>query len=332
MAKSIFTSISDFSKNCVDLDSTRLGTARSSRNWLVDKIENFEKKDEYFPEIYSKENNVQMGSFARRTKIRPLDDIDFLIVFSANGSTYNTDFTNGITISVPETATKLRRLTNDDYTLNSVRLLNKLKNSLQSVPQYSAADIKRNQEATTLKLTSYDWNFDIVPSFLTAPDNFQRTYYLIPDGNGKWKKTDPRIDAKRATEINQKRDGKVLRLIRLIKFWQKRPIVPSVSSYLLENLVLNYFDTNEVSPTDQMALKDVFYNLSSSIYSSCYDPKGIQGDLNTLPFDTKQKFSEAAVKAYLCAKNAIDFVAKDDHKAAHDEWKKVFGNDFPDYE
>ncbi|MEK4487909.1 hypothetical protein MHH81_20590 [Psychrobacillus sp. FSL H8-0484] len=331
MAKNIFTSISDFSKNCVDLDPTRLGTARSSRNWLVEKIENFENRDEYFPEIYSKENNVQMGSFARRTKIRPLDDIDFIIVFSANGSTYNTNSNNEITISVPETATNLRRLTNDNYTLNSVKLLNKLKSSLQNVPQYSAADIKRNQEATTLKLTSYDWNFDIVPAFLTAPDSFQRTYYLIPDGYGKWKKTDPRVDAKRATEINQKRNGKVLRIIRLIKYWQKRPVVPGIGSYLLENLVLNYFDTNEVSPTDQLALSDVFYNLSNSIYSSCYDPKGIQGDLNTLPFETKQKFSEAAAKAYLCVQNAIDFVAKDNHKAAHDEWKKVFGSDFPEY-
>lgn len=333
VAKSIFTSISDFSKNCVDLDSTRLGTARSSRNWLVEKIEKFENNDEYFPEIYTKENNVQMGSFARKTKIRPLDDIDFIIVFTGNGSTYNTTFNNGeITISVPEKATNLRRLTNDDYTLNSIKFLNKLKSSLQNVPQYSAADIKRNQEAITLKLTSYDWNFDIVPAFITAPDSLQKTYYLIPDGNGKWKKTDPRVDAKRATEINQKRDGKALRIIRLIKYWQKRPIVPGIGSYLIENLVLNYFDTNEVSVTDQYTLRDVFYYLSNSIYSSCYDPKEIQGDLNTLPSETKQKFSEAATKACSCAQNAIDFVAKGDHKAAHDEWKKVFGSEFPDYE
>ncbi|RUL51919.1 SMODS domain-containing nucleotidyltransferase [Lysinibacillus antri] len=331
MAKSVFTSIRDFSKNCVDLDPTRLGTARSSRNWLVEKIESFQNSDSYFPEIYREENNVQMGSFARRTKIRPLDDIDFIIVFSANGSTYNTYFNNEITISVPDTATNLRRLTNEDNTLNSVRLLNKLKSSLQNVPQYSAADIKRNQEAITLKLTSYEWNFDIVPAFITSPDSSQRTYYLIPDGNGKWKKTDPRIDAKRATEINQKRNGGVLRIIRLIKYWQKRPVVPSIRSYLLENLVLNYFDTNEVSISDQVTLKDLFYHLSISIYSSCYDPKGIQGDLNTLTSETKHKFSEAAAKASLCAQNAIGFVAKDDHKSAHDEWKKVFGSEFPDY-
>ncbi|QPA61256.1 hypothetical protein [Lysinibacillus sphaericus] len=331
MAKSIFTSINDFSKNCVDLDPTKLGTARNSRNWLVEKIESFEKTDEYFPEIYTKENNVQMGSFARRTKIRPLDDIDFIVVFDGKGSNYGTNSNGEIIINVPETATKLRRLTNEDYTLNSIKLLNKLKISLQNVPQYSAADIKRNYEAITLKLTSYDWNFDIVPAFITVPDSSQRSYYLIPDGNGKWKKTDPRVDAKRATEINQKRDGKVLRIVRLIKYWQKRHGVPNIGSYLLENLVLNYFDTNEVSATDQLTLRDVFTNLSNSIYHNCYDPKGIQGDLNTLTLDVKDKFSEAAAKASTCAQNAINFVAKDDHKAAHAEWKKVFGSEFPEY-
>ncbi|UXJ71436.1 hypothetical protein [Lysinibacillus fusiformis] len=332
MAKSIHASINEFSKNCVDLDPTKLGTARSSRNWLVDKIENFEKTDNEFPEIYKKENNVQMGSFARRTKIRPLDDIDFIVVFDGKGSKYVTNSYGEITINVPETATNLSRLTNDENSLNSIKLLNKLKSSLQNVPQYSAADIKRNFEAITLKLTSYDWNFDIVPAFITAPDSSQRTYYLIPDGQGKWKKTDPRIDARRATEINQKRDGKVLRIIRLIKYWQKRHSVPNIGSYLLENLLLNYFNNNEVSASDQVTLRDVFSYLRNSIYHSCNDPKEIQGNLNLLNLDVKDRFSEAAAKASICAQNAINFMAKDDHKAAHAEWKKVFGSEFPDYE
>lgn len=331
MSKNVYTSIKEFSKNCVDLDSTKLGTARSSRDWLLGKIENFENNDEYFPEIYIKENNVQMGSFARRTKIRPLDDIDFLVVFTADKSTYTENFNNECIIHVPETATKLRRLTNDDNTLNSIKLLNKLKSSLQDVPQYAVADIKRNYEAITLKLTSYDWNFDIVPAFKTSPDSFQKAYYLIPDGKGKWKKTDPRLDAKRATEINQKRSGKVLRIIRLIKYWQTRHAVPSVGSYLLENILLNYYDMYEVPDNDQVALRDVFNHLSISIYSSCNDPKGIQGDLNTHSLETRQKFSQAASLAYLCAQNAIELVAEDEHEAAHAEWKTVFGGEFPDY-
>ena len=333
MGRNIYTSINIFSKEFVDLNSTDLTKARGSRRWLVEKIEEFPIDDDTFPKIYTAENDVQMGSFSRRTKIRPIDDIDFIVVFNAQGTTYTTSLFDGkIYLNVPETATRLRLLTNEDFTLNSIKLLNKLKSSLSNVPQYDQADIKRNKEAVTLKLKSYTWNFDIVPAFLTSPENDGKSYYLIPDGYGNWKKTDPRIDAAKATRINQKRDGKVLKYVRLIKYWHRRPILPSISSYLLENIVLNYFDNYDVSATEQSTLRDIFSYLSTNIYNSCPDPKGIQGDLNDLDQDTKNKFSTAASIAYQCAVNAIDFTLSDDHKSAHAEWKKVFGGDFPDYE
>lgn len=333
MTKNIYTSINQFSQNFVDLDPSELAKARKSRNWLVSNIEEFQNDDETFPEIYFSENNVQMGSFSRRTKIRPIDDIDFIIVFNATGTTYSTSpFDGTVTLNVPNKATRLLQYTNEDSTLNSIKLLNKIKSSLSSVAQYGQADIKRNKEAVTLKLKTYPWNFDIVPALLTAEDADGKSYYIIPDGYGNWKKTDPRVDARKATRINQNRDGKVLRYIRLIKYWNRRPIMPSISSYLLENLVLNYFDYNEVNVTDQSTLRDLFSHLSTAIYSSCPDPKGIQGDLNNLDLDTKIKFSAAASLAQTYANNAISFSIDDDHKSAHAEWKKVFGGEFPDYE
>lgn len=333
MTANIYTSINKFSNSIVDLDSSDLAKARGSRNWLVSNIEDFPTNDETFPEIYSAENNVQMGSFSRRTKIRPIDDIDFIIVFNARGTTYSTSLSDGtVTLTVPETATRLLQFANEDSTLNSIKLLNKIKGSLESIAQYAQADIKRNKEAVTLKLKTYPWNFDIVPALLTAQETDDRSYYIIPDGYGKWKKTDPRVDAVKTTRINQKRAGKVLRYVRLIKYWNRRPITPSISSYLLENLVLNYFDDNEVSATDQSTLRDIFAHLTTIIYSSCPDPKGIQGDLNNLDLDTKIRFSTAASFAHSNANNAINFTLKDNQKSAHAEWKKIFGGEFPNYE
>jgi hypothetical protein len=43
----------------------------------------------------------------------------------------------------------------DDYSLNSIKVVNKLVKALETVPQYSNADIKRNQEAAVLNLVSY---------------------------------------------------------------------------------------------------------------------------------------------------------------------------------
>jgi hypothetical protein len=62
---SIYTSLIHFSKNCVDLDPENLEKSRRSRKWLVEKIEDFPADDTTFPTIYTKENDVQMGSFSR---------------------------------------------------------------------------------------------------------------------------------------------------------------------------------------------------------------------------------------------------------------------------
>ncbi|MBL1704914.1 nucleotidyltransferase, partial [Klebsiella pneumoniae] len=102
---------------------------------------------------------IGFGSFRRRTKIRPLDDIDLMLVFTGEGTTY-TEYADKIVLNVPEDADKLRKLVNDDGTLNSIRVIEKIKSSLSIIPQYKKAEIHRRQEATTLELSTYDWVFD----------------------------------------------------------------------------------------------------------------------------------------------------------------------------
>ncbi|AZN40403.1 SMODS domain-containing nucleotidyltransferase [Paenibacillus albus] len=330
--KTVDKAFVQFSKNTVDLDPIAVASARSSRNWLVSQIESFPDTVEGFPSIYLEENDVQMGSFSRRTKLRPLNDIDFMIVFSGQGCTYNPTWNHiDVSIDVPATATTLYNLRDDAGQLSSIKLINKVVKSLSNVPQYDKADIRRNQEAVTLKLKSYTWNFDIVPAFITAADASGKTYYLIPDGKGKWKKTDPRIDSARSTTINQKHDGKVLRLIRLIKYWNQRPTMPTISSYLLENIALNYFDTLWSLGSPQSALNGFFVHLQNAIFLSCNDPKNLQGDLNTLQWDTMLKVSAAASRASGNAEAAIMAVEQGDHKAAISQWTSIFGDKFPSY-
>ncbi|WP_016951483.1 S-4TM family putative pore-forming effector [Anabaena sp. PCC 7108] len=232
MAQTVNVAFDEFLKDYVNLDIKDTAKARNSRDWLIEEqIHSFPYKDLYFPRFYS-EKDIYFGSFARRTKKRPLDDIDIMIALSAEGSTYY-EYTNGvIEMYVPDSAYKLKMLCNDDTnTLNSRKILNKFKYLLSKVPQYQEADIKTNLEAVTLKLKSYTWNFDIVPCFFTNPELSGRTYYLIPDGKGNWKKTDPRIDRYRVTEVNQAHNGNVLNVIRLMKFWNKRQTMPSMGSW-----------------------------------------------------------------------------------------------------
>lgn len=125
----------------------------------------------------------------------------------------------------------------DDGLLNSRKVIEQLKGKLGEIWNYKNAEIHRNMQAIALQLNTYPWNFDIIPCFHTI-DNF----YLIPNGNGKWERTDPRIDNERTKRLNQKFKEHLLELIRLVKYLNARKLTITLSSYLLVVIILNFYD------------------------------------------------------------------------------------------
>lgn len=328
MALTVNSAFEEFNKNHVNLTIGNSSTGRSSRDWLIGQLNSLPQKVDAFPRLYS-EKHIKFGSFARNTKIKPLDDIDLLLVFDAGEATYSPPNAMSTKYKI-NTSTAVQELVNlsDNGKLNSIKLVNKIVSALKKIEQYKSADIHRRQEAATLNLLSYEWNFDIVPSFYTV-----KQFYLVPDGEGDWKATDPRIDQKRVTDINQKHDGKILQIIRTLKYWNRRASMPTISSYLFENLVLRYFENRtRVGDYIDLNMRDFYEHLQNAIYSSLYDPKGFQGDLNTLTLEEKDKISIRAKDAFNKAREAQYFeMTLGDNKKAIDKWKEVFGNDFPAY-
>ena len=218
--------------------------------------------------------------------------------------------------------------------LNSKKVINKFLSKLSNIPQYSNAEIKRNLEAATLKLKSYDWVFDIVPCFFTAPDALGKTYYLIPDGKGNWKKTDPGIDKEKSANTNQKYSGYILNVVRVIKYWNKRPTMPSMPSYLLETMILNYYDskTDTASQFVDLEIGPVLAYIETYIQYQVSDPKGIQGNINNLSWDEITKISNRAKSDKLKANEARGFESNNDHEKSINKWREIFGNEFPKYE
>lgn len=329
MAQTVNAAFTEFNRDFVNLDTDKTKKARSSRDWLINQLVGLPDKIDDFPRLYDG-MHIKFGSFARNTKIKPLDDIDLILTFSADGTTYLTfSYGKGYSLSVPENASNLKKLCNDNNTLNSIKVVNKVVSSLEKIEQYKSAAKHRRQEAATLQLNSYEWNFDIVPAFYTDTG-----YYVIPSGNGGWKATDPRIDQNRITEINQKHNGKILQIIRTLKYWNNRATMPTISSYLFENLVLNYFNSkNDISDWIDVNLFHFWYHLKSAIYNSVPDPKGFQDDLNNLTYDEKVKISNKASDTYNDGYEAykIETEEKNQEKAIN-KWRTIFGDDFPKYE
>ncbi|MCC4226288.1 hypothetical protein LL295_22635 [Vibrio campbellii] len=329
MAKTVNSAFQQFMTDYVNLEQDQVATARKSRNWLVTQLNNLPSKYDDFPALYE-EKHKGFGSFARSTKKRNLDDIDHLVCMSANGVTY-TEIGDTIFMHVPDQCKPFNGLLQTDGTfLSSIRVVNRFVKYLNDIPQYQRADIKRNQEAATLKLTSHPWNFDIVPCFFTAPNSQGQTFYIIPDGKGNWKKTDPRKDQERTTRVNQLRDGKVLQAIRLMKYWNARPTMPSMGSYLLENMILDYYEQCTASQWLDFEAKYLLAHIRDSIFNEVQDPKGIQGNINNLDFDERFAIYNRAKKDYDSAVEAYNNETSNPNYAIS-KWRSIFGTNFPSY-
>lgn len=334
MSKTVILAFNDFQKEIVNLDFEDNKKARSSRDWLVEKIFKFEENYDDFPKLY-RDKKIFFGSFARKTKKRPLNDIDIIIAISAEGCTYHEN--NWIiTINVPENCTNLYNLVNDKtHILNSKKVLNLFKTKIWDISQYSKSELKRNEESIVLDLLSYEWKFDIVPAFFTKEDDLWKTYYIIPDWKWNWKKTDPRIDKNRVTEINKKNKSIVLDVIRLVKYWNNRATMPSMPSYLLENMILNYYDYIDLDfVTDFIDIEfiNVLSYLSDNIFNDIDDPKWIQWNLNTMEFWDQYKIKNRAIWDIEKAKKAREFEDELKYKESINKWKDIFWPNFPDYE
>lgn len=320
-----------FLKASINLDPKDTKGARRSRTWLRERLAGFHDTYDDFPLQYA-EKHIDYGSFARRTQLRPLDDVDIIHCISAEGAWY-TDHGSYISITTFDNS-RLAGFRHDGAsTLNSRRVLRKLVKHLKEIPQYDDAGIKVDGVAATLELNSYDWNFDITPGFFTVPALDGRTYYLIPDGNGHWMKTDPRKDRDRVTAVNQRHSGRVLDVVRMMKFWNRRPTMPSVPSYAFEAMLLDHYE-GRLTTADEwidMEVPGVLTHIASAVYGAIQDPKGIQGDLNTLDFSSRMRVAQRAASDASKASEARQLENQGDHKAAIKKWGEVFGQSFPSY-
>lgn len=332
MATTVNNAFGEFMQDVVNLDPDVTSEARKSRDNLLSNISEFDDVDDFFDLCDS--YNVHFGSFARRTKCRDLDDVDLMIGIAANGATYNSfNPWDNVKIIASTTNKAQKDCANDDGSLNSTLVTNKFKKKLENVREYSRSQVRRNGEAVILNLISKEWSFDIVPCFHTVTESNGRAYYLIPNGSGNWKKTDPIKDKEHVTSTNQSKNGRVLDLIRLCKRWNITKNAKTIPSYLLETILINYCDSEtELSQWIDVRFKNALKYISEQIISSVYDLKEIQGDINTLPWTDRFTLQAKAKADYdkACEASNAELNEKDQKKAIN-KWGEVMGGEFPTY-
>ena len=346
MATTVNIAFSDFLTNTVNVLYTKSENAKKSRDWLFDQIEIICNKG-YFLKS-DKQYNITFGSFSRKTKIKPLDDVDIIIGLNGGDLKINGYIWNDINLKVKSTcqdslllklSDNLNSWSSDKY-LNSNKVKNKLVSALKNISQYVNAEIHARGAAVTLKLKSYEWTYDIVPAFYYDGDQYNAPYYLIPNGKGKWQKTNPKLERDRVSRLNKKFNGVVLETIRIVKHWNRRGQMPNITSYVLETIVLDYFDqatnNNEIegktSDWVDLHFKNVLSYIGSHIMWSVQDTKEIQGDINDLEWEQKHKIQQRANSDYIKACNAVTAeITEKNMKKSINLWRDILGNEFPQY-
>ena len=328
MAYTVNSSFNKFIDVAVNLNPTRTAQARQSRNWLVQQIEDLASSGK-IPPLHDEYNPMFYGSFARNTKIKPLDDIDIIVTFHAQWCTANSvekNYIDPYQIHYKDDAFLLPKY-GDNGILNSRKMIEGLKKELGNISSYQKADIHRNQEAVTLKLSSYEWNFDIIPAFYTTTG-----FFMIPDGNGAWKGTDPRIDQSRVTAANKRCEGGLLPLIRLMKYWKNIYWGKSVSSYLFENLMITWANRFFLYSTSYpILIRNILNSLAREILIDFNDPKGFQGNINYLDTNERIRLSSIAQQCVISVDEAIQYENAGLMSSAIDKWIEIFGQNFPAY-
>ena len=325
MATTVNNAFDELLRDIVNLDPDITSKARTSRDNLIENIKGFSGDDDFFKTYDDK--ILKFGSFAKKTKIRELDDIDMMFCLSGDGRSY-TELTNSFEINGIQSDVDNGLCDGGTYKLNSTKVINRFISKLKDLNDYKKSEMHKNYEAATLQLKSYTWNYDIVPCFSPTLD-----LYLIPDGNGKWKKTDPRIDANNVSDINQKHKGNVLNVIRVTKYWNRYNSTYTLPSYLLETMILNYY--NDLSEKDKywvdLEFKSILQYISNWILYDVDDPKGMQGNINTLSYEERNKVKEKAESSYEKAVEAANLESSN-QKAAINKWREIFGDNFPKYD
>lgn len=316
----------------VDLTPQTTKTARTSRDFLVRQIGGTAKENASFPVLYG--GYVSFGSFARSTKTQPLDDIDLLLPLNGRGTEANASSNDRYTcwLKIKDATAPLASYPDNLGYVNSTKVLNSIKSGLSDVRKYKKAEIKKNMEAVTLSLPSYDWVFDIVPAVPIGDGSGTIAYYLIPNGTGDWKRTDPRIDDTNCAQVDARHSKLFRPTVRVVKYWNNRPVAPAIPSYYLETLALKVFSTLPAISLIRSGAERFFNNVGPYLWAACPDPKGLGPPLDAdITVETKTKVAQAFTEAAKSSGYALMYERQNDHKKAIYWWRQVFGERFPDY-
>lgn len=236
---------------------------------------------------------VLMGSAAKGTIVRPIDDIDVLAVFSNVNNAWS------------------------KYRSDSQAFLYRVRRAYDGL---STAQVGARGQAVRIFFKS-GGHVDVAPVFSHGDD-----VYGLPSGNGGWINTAPTVAnawfAKKHADLGYN----LAPLVRLLKKWNSAHS-RRLLSFHLETIAASTFKT--LGSNQQSALAS-FFEWSPS-HLDVTDPGGQSGTLSSyLNSDRRREVTDSMAYAAERARKAREAEAAGDHAEAKRLWRIILGSDFPD--
>lgn len=236
---------------------------------------------------------ILIGSAARGTIIRPVNDLDVMAEFTNKDSVF------------------------EQYRKDSGAILQRIRNALDA--KTSIEKIGARGQAVRLFYTS-GAHVDIAPVFKWSGGGFG-----LPKGDGGWMTTDPEAQSSWFSERRSSVGANLTSVCKLVRRWNG---VHShrFESFHLEVMVASMFKT--LGSNHRSAMKTFFE--AGPNWITVTDPAGHSGNLDDYLTSAartaiKSRFSEALDRA----KKALAAEDRGDHTEAKRLWRIELGEEFP---
>ena len=233
-----------------------------------------------------------MGSAAKDTIIRPIDDTDVLAVFSDENGAYA------------------------KYRYDSKNFLYRIREAYNGV---SIQQVGARGQAVRVFFKG-GGHVDVAPVFFAGGDD-----YLLPAGDGYWLRTSPFVANQWLNGKNADLGHHLKPLIRLLKKWN-REHSSRFKSFHLETVTGSMFSRLGSNYRDALAK---FFEWAPN-HLSVSDPGGHSGDLSSyLTWQGKGDLLQSLRSNAERAARALDAEMSADHAEAKRLWAIILGSDFP---
>ena len=191
-----------------------------------------------------------------------------------------------------------------------------------------ATSLRRNGQAVTLSFKSWP-NVDIVPAAQVVDNAGNITSYEIPDmTTEKWLTSRPKAHTQNIAARASTCGETFRQIIKMVKHWNRRQSNP-LESFHIEAMATQIFTSPLVDlPWDVFT----FFRDARTLTSTYFWYEGGFAD-DYLTYDRRPAAADCLKKAEDIARTAwaATFGGKDDHRTAINNWRSLFGQEFPAY-